>query len=220
MRRLRDPFWWTLVALAVSLLLSGEPGGSGLVWLLPGLFTAYAVAWGWRRHSPPPRRSPGVAAAVYLGVGACSGVIYELSLSTDGTGYGGLHPDPVTSFLLLPGYLVPALLGTWWMVRRYGLDARRLFFAAGVLSWYEALVSHGATFLVAPWSLLLLGPFFIASYAVYCGAPGLLCVAPESLWATSPRAIGAWRLAAVAALIGAACWICYAGWAAGVLAIR
>ena len=210
---LSSPKVWVSIALVMSMvaLLEQDPGASPLWWTLPLLFGAYL--WAWRRRGRALRLSRRAAAATYVVSGLAAGVVYELSLSTDGTGLGGLHADTFTSFLLLPGYLLPAVLFTFWMVRRYGLDQRETFFVAGGMSWYEML-SMGAGYVAAtPWVAPVLVAFYVASYAVYNGALGVLLVDPAALWAPTPRRIGTGRQMLYSVVGGAGAWACFLGWA-------
>lgn len=152
------------------------------------------------------------AGAAYVVAGLATGVVYELGLTVDGSGVGGLHRDTTTSFLLLPGYLMPAVGFTLVAVARYGLDARRAFFVTGGMCWFEALVLGGPSMLAAPWFAPLAVVFYLASYAVYNGALGLLLVEPRSLWIARPRPAGRAWLAAYSLVTGGLAWVCFGAW--------
>lgn len=206
-----DPAVWTSVALATSLLIGAGEGGSSVWWLLPLLLVGHLVLWHTQRRRPLVRGR--LALATYAAGGLVGGVVYELSLDAGG-GIGGLDPDARTSFLLLPGYLVPAVMFTLWATRRFGLDARQQFFLAGGMSWYEALTVGGTTLVSQPLLAPLLVAFYVASYAVYNGALGMLLVDPRAIHSPAPTSITWPRLVGLSVLGGALVWGVYVGWAA------
>jgi hypothetical protein len=211
---LTSPVTWTGVALAISPLIT-DGGASRFGWLLPALFASYLVLWFSAERFGLRRRlalQGGVAVTVYVVMGLAGGVLYELSLTVDGTGIGGLAADTRTSFLLLPGYLIPAVGMTLWLVRRHALDARALFFVAGIMSWYEMLTVGGAAMIASPVLALPLAIFYFASYAVYNGALGLLVVDPSTLWAEDRPAVPLRRSLLVGAIAGVVAWACFMGW--------
>ncbi|MEZ5097174.1 MAG: hypothetical protein R2731_14380 [Nocardioides sp.] len=185
-RLLTSPPAWALAAAVVAALIGGG-GGSRWYWTTPGLFLAYAVLWQRRRNAPPPRLPRAAARAAYVVAGLAAGVAYELGLSVDGTGVGGLNPHTTTSFLLLPGYLVPAVLLTLLAVVRYGLDAGQTFFVAAGMCWVEALTVGFGPMLANPWLAAPMLVFYAASYAVYTGAFGPLLVHPAACGPPGPE---------------------------------
>lgn len=211
---LTSPATWTGVALALSPLIA-DGGASRFSWLLPALFASYLVLWFAAERFDLRRRLAlrGRAAVItYLVLGMAGGVIYELSLTVDGTGLGGLAADTRTSFLLLPGYLVPAVGMTLWLVRRHALDARGLFFVAGIMSWYEMLTVGGSAMLASPLLAPPLAAFYFTSYAVYNGAFGLLLVEPSALWSETSTRIPLRRSLLAGSIAGAVAWVCFMGW--------
>jgi hypothetical protein len=223
MRRLRavltSPVTWVVAALplALSPLVERDEGASDLWWTTPLLFGLYLLLRLLRHRLP--RWHPGrpVAVAVYVVLGLAAGAVYELSLTVDGTGLGGLHADTGTSFLLLPGFLLPAVAFTAWATGRYALDAAQVFAVAGALTWYETL-TVGVTYLVsAPYLAPFVVAFYVTSYAVYTGALGALVLDPAALHAPNARPVGVLRRLGVAVLGGALCWACFAGWGLVVL---
>ncbi len=210
-RAATSPLAWVLVAAAVAMLIGGEDG-SRWWWTTPALLVGYAGCWVWRRRVGAPRPPRLVAWTTYVVAGLAAGVVYELGLTVDGTGLGGLHRDTATSFLLLPGYLVPAVGFTLAAVARYGLDARRAFFVAGGMCWAEALLVGGPSMLAAPWAAPLAVMFYLASYAVYNGALGTLLVDPRALWVARPRPAGGAWLTAYSLVTGGVSWLCFGAW--------
>lgn len=211
-RLVTDPAAWTGAALVTSLLVGADEGASRGWWLLPLLLASQLLLW-HTRHRRPLVRGPWPAVVTYVTGGLVGGVVYELSLDAGG-GIGGLDADAGTSFLLLPGYLVPAVGFTLWATRRFGLDARRQYFLAGCMSWYEAITVGGLALVSQPLLAPLLVAFYVASYAVYNGALGMLVVDPTALHAPAPAHLTWPRLLALSVLGGGLAWAIYVGWAA------
>lgn len=219
-RRVRSvlggPVPWTLLAFLMSWspVIERQDDTSTLWWLGPILFGGYLVAWTVRDRWELWQPSRTVGSMVYLVMVWVAAVLYELTLSTGGVGsVGGLAEDTRTSFLLLPGYSVPASLFTLWMVRRFGLDARSLFFVAGIMTWYETLTVGTAYLVGAPLLAPIVIAFYLASYAIYNGALGLLIIDPSRLWGDQVRRIGWARQLAYGTVGGGVCWACFVAWA-------
>ncbi len=213
---LGGPVPWTALAFLMSWapLLERQEDTSALWWLGPVLFGGYLVAWTARSRWKLWRPSSAVGSFAYLVMTWVAAVLYELTLSTGGEGsLGGLAEDTRTSFLLLPGYIVPASLFTLWMIRRYGLDARSLFFVAGIMTWYETLTVGTAYLVGAPLLAPIVIAFYVASYAIYNGALGLLLIDPSRLHGARVRPLGTVRRLAYGVAGGATCWVCFVAWA-------
>lgn len=214
--RPRPAVAWLATALGLSVLLTlGTDGGSALRVLDPLLLAAALAALVMARRRPP---MPAVAGGrrLLLGCAAASwvaGMLVELSISADGTGFGGMHPDTRSSFLLAQGWYVPAALLLPLLVRRLRLDRDRALLVGAALALYEIALTAGPLLLspAAPAGLLV-AAYIAAVYAVITCA-GVLLVDPRRLWddrrprATRRRALG----------IGAACgvllWASFMGWA-------
>ncbi len=210
-RWLGSPAAWTWVALVMALLMgSADPGSGRRWWLIPLLLATYLALWHTREHRPRVA-GRGAAPAVFVAAGLLGGVVYELALDAGG-GVGGLADDAVTSFLLLPGYLVPAVAFALWATHRYGLSVRQVFFLTGAMSWYEATTVGGATMVGAPWLAAPLVAFYVASYAVYVGAIGPLLVDEAALHARVVRPLGWGRLVVLGVVGGAGAWACFVLW--------
>jgi hypothetical protein len=122
-----------------------------------------------------------------LGSWAC-GMVYELSLTVDGTGLGGIHPDTRTSFVLAQGDYIMLALITWAAVRWLRLDLTGAFFFAAGVSLTEGLVFTGVVWRVATSAQAYLTPaylgYYFLAYASFLVVP-LVIVAPRSLWAAT-----------------------------------
>ena len=206
-----SPAAWTWVALVMALLMgTADPGSGRRWWLIPLLLATYLALWHTRgRRAVVTGR--GLAAAVFVSAGLLGGVAFELGLDAGG-GAGGLDEDALTSFLLLPGYLVPAVAFTWWATRRFGLDARQVFLLAGAMSWYEAATVGGAAMLATPWLAVPLVAFYVASYAVYNGAIGLLLVDAAALHGPRVRPLRPGGVVLAGVLGGAGAWAAFTLW--------
>jgi hypothetical protein len=215
-RWLADDRSWLGAALLTTLLMGwGGEDASPLAWINPVLFAvALAVRMiDHRRGQARARLSPRGAALAFVAVSWVAGMLVELTISTDGTGLGGMHPDTGPSFVLAQGYYVPAALFMWVMIRRYRLDVRWAFFCAGAMGWWEAL-TIGAVALLSPAFVLapLLAAYFVATYAL-CAMAGLLVVDHHALHAAPSRPISRRRLLVYGAAGGAACWAIFITWA-------
>ena len=190
LRMLGLPMIW--VVLGLILKLFGTDAGpqarfAGVDWVLyAGLLAGMiAQARGWAGI----RLSHYAAVLVFVALSVACGMIYEASLTVDGTGVGGMHPDTRTSFVLAFGdYLMLALL-CWGATRMLRLDFRGLFFLSAGISLTEGLVFTGVIWMVLASGQpvlvpLYLGYYFLA-YATFLAMPLLLLHAP-SVWGQSP----------------------------------
>lgn len=207
---------WLGAALAISLLIGwGGEGASTLGWLNPVMLAAVLAlrvsdARRGMRRWPMPRWA---AVTAFLVTGWAAGMAYELTLSAEGEGFGGMHPETGPSFVIAQGYYVPAVAATWWMVRRYGLDVPRAFAFAGAMAWYEAL-TVGAASLISPAFVLApaLAAYYVSTYALF-GMAGLLVVDHRGIGRVPPRHIRTGRLLLAGVVTGSACWALFLGWA-------
>ena len=183
------PVLW--VALGLALKLLGADTGpqsrfAGLDWVLyAGLIAgmmAQARGWAGLCMKPMP------AAMVFIALSVVCGMVYEASLTVDGTGMGGMHADTRTSFVLAVGdYLMLAVL-CWYATRALHLDFRGLFFLSAGISLTEGMVFTGVIGMVLtsgqPLQLpLYLGYYFLA-YAAFLAMP-LVLLNAKSLWRKS-----------------------------------
>jgi hypothetical protein len=137
-----------------------------------------------------PRR---FAPLAYMTLSWVFGMIFEASLTVDGTGIGGMHPQTRASFILAQGDYVMTAIVTWVLVRTFHLSFRDVFFVSGGMSLAEGLIFTGVLTAVLLSPTFFIAPLFLAYYAVayasYVALP-LLIIAPESLWSKdAPR----WR---------------------------
>ena len=128
------------------------------------------------------------AIAFVLASWAC-GMAYELTLTMDGTGLGGNHPDTRSSFILAQGDYVLIALAALTMARRWHLDFRGLFWVAMGKSLTEGLIFTGVLTVALMTGQLGLAaltlPYYTLAYASFVALP-LLLIAPESLWRPAP----------------------------------
>lgn len=169
-----SPLWW-LELLLYALMIAGlARGGFGLT--LPAPMLAFVVlSWAF-------------------------GMVYEVTLTVDGTGYGGVHRDTFASFVLAQGDYIPIALATLVMVRRWHLGFAGAFLISCGKSLTEGLVFMGVltdTILSPTWPYApLMLAYYTLAYASFVALP-LLVIAPQSLWDGGiPRPKGALTLIA------------------------
>ena len=155
---------WVILALAFSLLLhfaadSAAEAASSLWFLDPLLLVTFLLGLGQR---PWLRRSGGWSTAVlFIGLSWLTGMLYELSLRTGPTGFGGMHPQTVPSFLMAQGFYVPLALLSYFLIRRYRYTFKEAFFAFSLVALYE-MVTMGWLFAALFSPLFFLTPLLIA----------------------------------------------------------
>jgi hypothetical protein len=215
---------WAIILLGLGYgalhWLSGDRAWASVLWWLdPLLLLGFAAGWWARSRRPgwwPRLRLSGVAAAVvFIGGSWLAGMLYELSLRTGPTGFGGMHPDTATSFVLAQGHYLPFAVGGWWLARRYGYGAAGVFWTGALASLYEMVIAGFPAIAGAPqfWLLtpLILG-YYLYVYALILAFP-LLFLDERSLWAAAPRSIGAWGKVWRGVLFGLLYWVVFVGWA-------
>ncbi len=154
-----------LYALMIAGLLVN--GGQGLRWRLP-------ARW---------------APVAFVGLSWAFGMIYEASLTVDGTGIGGVHPDTRASYLLAQGDYIMIAVATWALIRYFHLTFRDTFFLAGGKSLTEGLVFTGVLtgvlMSVQAYAAPLMLAYYTLAYASFVALP-LLIIDPASLWRATP----------------------------------
>jgi hypothetical protein len=153
----RSPLWWGELPLHLMLI-------AGV--LAPGRF-----------YLPLSRRIAPVALVV---LSWAFGMAYEMTLTVDGTGIGGVHPDTRASFLLAQGDYILIALATLALVRWLRLDLRLAFFLAAGKSLTEGLVFTGVLW-GAGWSAPLALAYYALAYASFIALP-LVLVDPRLVW--------------------------------------
>jgi hypothetical protein len=214
---------WIVVLLGALFSLSGvvnrDSTGSSALWFLDPLL--YAVLIGgmvlrsrgrlpvWR-----PMR-PGIGAAAYVGLSWLTAMLYELSLRSGATGFGGLHPDTATSFPLAQGYYLPLAVGSYWLLRRFHYDFNTVFWTGCLASLYEAVTVGGAVVVGGGVPLLLLPVlvgYYLTTYAMFLIMP-LLIIDESGLWSPGGRKISPWLVGVLGILFGLVLWVIYTVWA-------
>ena len=182
--------WWRpglwigcgLLFLAVSWILSTGPRSPFWFAELP-LYALMIAGLRTDRLRLPVRGWP--AAVIFVLLSWAFGMTYELSLTVDGTGIGGIHPDTRASFLLAQGDYGMIAVVSCLLIRWLHLDFRGAFFLAGGMSLTEGLIFSGVLTEVIASPHVYVAPFFLAYYAtVYATfvALPLVLVAPQALW--------------------------------------
>jgi hypothetical protein len=116
------------------------------------------------------------------------GMIFELTLTVNGEGVGGLHPSPVPSFILAQGDYIPIALVAYFVIWRTHASFRDVFFFAGGKSLTEGIIFTGVLVSQIASPFFFLSPLTLAYYtlvyASFIAAP-LILVDAELLWDTS-----------------------------------
>jgi hypothetical protein len=113
------------------------------------------------------------------------GMIFELGLTVNGQGVGGLHASTAPSFILAQGDYIPIALVTYFVIRRTHASFREIYFFAGGKSLTEGIIFSGALVAQIASPFFFLSPLTLAyytlAYASFIAAP-LVLVDPELLW--------------------------------------
>lgn len=180
-RALSQPLPWTLLGIGLRLMPTDGPRSS-LAWVdgplyvgVIGGFVARQIGWQGLRLSRP------AAALGFLILSLLFGAIYELSLTVDGTGWGGMHPDTRTSFVLAFGDYTLLALACLAAIRWLRLSPSQLFWLV-----FGASMTEGAVFTGVLWQIPLpFLPVFIAyyalAYATFLVLPALV-IDPRPIW--------------------------------------
>lgn len=193
-RGLWDVRLWVLlglVFLALNLGGNGEPRSP--FWfselLLYGVM--FVGLWANRKFSlrkriAIPRR---LAPLAYIGLVWLLGMIFETSLTVNGEGIGGVHPQTGPSFILAQGDYIPIAVVSYFVIRKLRLSFRQAYFFAGGKSMTEGLIFTGALLGVIASPLFFLAPLVIAyytlAYSSFIALP-LLFIDEELLWGSAP----------------------------------
>ena len=179
----RPGFWFALGLVLPAIGIFETDASRSELWFTEWILFALLIALylrgglGWR-----PGKGAAMAAAAALSW--AFGMVYETSLTVDGSGIGGVHPDTRMSFLLAQGDYVPlalvAVAAVWW----WRLDVRgAVFFAMGI-ALTEALIFAPVLREVLFSPAFFMSPLFFAYFAlVYASFLALpfLIVAPDAV---------------------------------------
>ncbi len=209
-----------IVALAIgfsALQIGEESGASSLGFLnlvLLGLLAGGLVARRFGLFSLPRWIDNDKAPYVYVLFVWVVSMLYELSLRTGETGFGGLHPNTVASFTMAQGFYIPFALCVLWVIRRRWLSLPAVFWLGASASWYELMTvglpgifATPGNFILAP---LVLG-YYLAIYGMFAALP-LVFVDVEALWGDTDRPYTLGTLVGHGILIAVFCWGIYALW--------
>ena len=183
--------FWVWPVIVAGLLFAGLSAGVaqgpasplwGAEYLLYALMIG-AFARGGLNLSLSPRR----AALAFVLLSLCCGAVYESSLTVDGSGLGGVHPDTRASYLLALGDYLPIALVTLALTRLWHLRFADAFWLALGKSLTEGLIFTGVLManLTSPVAPLMLG-YYTLAYGSFVALP-LLILAPQALWSPHPR---------------------------------
>lgn len=201
-RGLWNIWFWILGGLAFwALSLATSSGPKTPFW--PGELGLYALMvggmWAATRGHPISQiiRIPrAVAPFAYVFLVWLFGMIFELTLTVNGQGVGGLHVSTLPSFILAQGDYIPIALVSYFVIRRTHATFKEMFFFAGGKSMTEGIIFSGVLVAQIASPLFFLTPltlvYFTLAYASFVAAP-LMLVDAELLWDTSrqpkPRSV-------------------------------
>lgn len=145
------------------------------------------------KHVPLPRA---LAPLAYVFLVWLFGMVFEIALTVNGEGVGGVHPSTVPSFILAQGDYIPIAIVAYFVIRRTRASFKDIFFFAGGKSLTEGLVFTGVLASQIASSLFFLSPLTLAyytlAYASFIATP-LLLIDATLLWDTSrqtkPRSV-------------------------------
>ena len=131
-----------------------------------------------------------VAPFAYIFLSWLFGMIFELTLTVNGQGVGGLHASTVPSFLLAQGDYIPIAIVSYLVIRRTHASFNETFFFAGGKSLTEGVILSGPLVAQIASPLFFLSPLTLAyytlAYASFIAAP-LVLVDPQLLWDTAAQ---------------------------------
>lgn len=206
------------LAIAFSLLQIGEESGASslgfLNLVLLGLLAGGLAARRFHLFSLPRWIDGDKAPFVYVAGVWLVSMLYELSLRTGETGFGGLHPNTVASFTLAQGFYIPFALCMLWVIRRRWLSLPAVFWLGATVSWYE-LMTVGLPGIFATPGNFVLGPlvlgYYLAVYGMFAALP-LIFLDVETLWGETDRPYTLGTLVGHGFLIAILCWGIFALW--------
>jgi hypothetical protein len=198
---LGTPLVWIVLGLGFalsSLLLNDAP--SAPLWFADLPLYALLLIGLWRLRAGRPLYLPlsrRTAPMAFVLMSWAFGMIYEASLTVDGTGIGGVHPDTRASYILAQGDYLLIAVATLLLVRWLRLDFRQVFFVAAGKSLTEGLIFTGVltAVLLSPsfWAAPLFLAYYTLAYATFVAMP-LLFIDPRTLWQTqSPGTASLWQ---------------------------
>lgn len=206
------------LAIAFSVLQIGEESGASslgfLNLVLLGLLAGGLVARRFNLLALPRWIDSEKAPYVYVFLVWLVGMLYELSLRTGETGFGGLHPNTVASFTLAQGFYIPFALCMLWLIRRRWLSMPAVFWLGASASWYELMTvglpgifATPGNFVLAP---LVLG-YYLAVYGMFAALP-LVFMDVEALWGDTDRPYTLGTLVGHGFLVAIISWGIFALW--------
>ncbi len=213
-RQLRDVPLWVALSVIFSLISQAnhdEASPRSPFDILEALLFLLMITgiWAARRFGFASRiaMSRRAAAAAYIVLSWTAAMIYELTLTQNGEGIGGMHPDTTASFLLAQGIYLPAAVTSLMVIRWFRLSFRDVFFFAAGFSLAEGLIFTGVLLATILSPLVVLSPLTFAYYAFVYGcffAMPLLVIDERLLWGAPwyRRKIATWQLVIGGFLIG------------------
>jgi hypothetical protein len=180
------------IGLGLGFVLLAGTGNTGLkspYWfselILYGLMVIGLWAnnrWDIRKRLVIPRS---LAPLAYIFLVWLFGMMFEMSLTVNGEGIGGMHQETLPSFILAQGDYLALAIVSYLAIRKLNLSFPEVFFLAGGKSLTEGLLFMGhltATILSPQFFLApLVAAYYALAYSSFIALP-LLFIDEELLW--------------------------------------
>ena len=209
-----------LLFVALMRILGGGEEDSTPLWFLDPLlsvsFLAGILAHERFRLRERIRLSRRQAAVAFVIISWAVGMLYELTISSGGNSFGGMHPKTVPSFIIAQGFYVTLPLLALVLIRRFHYTFQEVFFAAGLVSAWE-VVALGIPMLLSGnivFAPLLLAYYFV-TYAM-CLTWALIIVDEKLLWDRRDPKIPPWRKILYGLPLCVVTWLICAAWGTAV----
>lgn len=185
---------WLALAFVFAILNRNESAPHSPLWFTEFvLFGLMALGIMLRERASfglPLRLSAGWAAWAYVALVWCFGMTYELSLTVNGEGIGGMHQQTLASFLLAQGDYIPIALTSLAMIHFGRLSFHQVWFFAVGIALTEGLIFMGVLLQTILSPMFFLAPLVLSYYAfVYASfiAMPLLYLDEQPLWRAGPK---------------------------------
>lgn len=189
--------WIAAGLLFTALSLTNNSGPRSPYWFSEIILYALMLAGMWAnakynlsKKIPIPRH---LAPPAYVFLVWLFGMVYEVSLTVNGQGVGGIHPETLPSFILAQGDYIPIALTSYFIIRKTRASFQDMFFFAGGKSLTEGLIFTGVltSVLISPmfWLSPLVIAYYTMAYSSFIALP-LLLIDEQLLWKDSNQT---WR---------------------------
>jgi hypothetical protein len=195
------------LAWSVSYSAFGDREASAL-WFFDHIMLGLFLFAVWRGRPWLTQLSGRWAAIAFVVLSWLSGMLYELTLTHEGSMFGGFASTASASFSLAQGwYPTFALLGLF-LLRRYRYTFSELFFAAGAASIFEVVMIALPAIVAVPFMAPLTLAYFVTVYGLFLTWP-LLFINERRLWSEPGHAISFMRKILYGVAAGWISWLTF-----------